>query len=185
MKRYLYILFLFMMPTMLLAQAAGGAIKRHPAKTLIKTKSKLEKELESCSYNRDRICDNDYALCYYITYPSFLKRDYPCDANNFNNVFSKDNDLKIETWELLNHIEVDYDYRDVYDLLKSSTDTYHSAKAKEVIVSGVYRNGMKYYIKAVFDKNDNVIYARMTYSNTLSKSAEDHLIKQVFGNFPN
>jgi hypothetical protein len=44
---------------------------------------------------------------------------------------------------------------------------------------------MKYYTKAVFVKENNVIYALMTYSNSLSKSAEENLIKQVFGNFPN
>ncbi len=185
MKRILYIFVFCFVPSILFAQAAGRTIKRQSAKVQSKTKSNFEKELESCSYHRERICDNNYVLCYYMTYPSFLKRDYPSDSNDFKNVFSKNKDLKIETWELWNHIEVDYDYRDVYNLLKSDTDTYHSAKSKEVIVSGVYRNGMKYYIKAVFDKDDNVIYARMTYSNLLSKSAEEHLIKQVFGNFPN
>jgi len=178
MKRILYILVFCFVPSFLLAQAAGGTIKRPPVKTKNKTRSMLEKKLESCSYNRERICDNDYDLCYYLTYPSFLKRN--------NNVFTYDNDLKIEAWVLWNSLGImNYDYRSVYNLLKSDTDTYHSANSKEVIVSGVYRNGMKYYTKAVFVKENNVIYALMTYSNSLSKSAEENLIKQVFGNFPN
>ena len=199
MKKNIIILLLVLVPSLLMAQTSGGTIKRpnqkkqsiieRPSELKSKgsghqAKSKLDLELENCSYERAQICDDNYDLCYYITYPSFLTRSYPNDDNEFKNVFRKNNDLKIETWELWNHIEVDYDCNDVYNLLKSSTDTIHSIKSKEVIVRGIFVNGKKYYTKAVFDKDDNVIYARMTYSNNLSTIAEKQLIKQVFDSFP-
>lgn len=148
-------------------------------------KSPLEQNLESCSYNRDQICDDNYNLCYYISYPSFCTRTYPNESNNYRNVFTDGNDIKIETWELWNHIEVDYDSSDVYKLLQSSTDTYHCVKSKWVVVSGKYANGKKYYCKAVFNKNDDVIYAKITYSDVLSESIEKQMINQIFNNFPN
>ncbi len=158
-----------------------------PAPTNTQQISNLERKLQSCSYNRDRICDDNYNVSAYITYPDF------CYVNNdgWKHTYSYGNDFKLEVWDVLNSIEAPYgSMYDVYKQYRSSSDTYHNVGNTTVVISGKYPNGKIYYFKAAVvpgtldTEYETIAFAKLTYPVNLSPATNKRLIEYIFNQFP-